>query len=490
MHDNNYNNTCQYNHNLMSFQLTQQLIMINSLLILLLVTQALSLKPSLKADINNPMLTSLKDLVVKDISNHLNDIPLPDFEKDIVVATIKGTNITMNIVPFTGSQIQIELIEGTNDFYIKGTSLSLNGSMDLGVTVLFVNHKCKGFMEAKSAGFVARVGLVKNDTRLAVEVKSVALDVKKENVDIRIEGNIVDSIMNVMAKFLKTFFFESIKSSMAEMLPEVISDTINEILGDLPDDVVVTPGLAVRFIFTSAPAITSGYMVTPLLVYMHPEKSIDPPVESPPELPDYDPSCKKGIQVFFSDYIIRTAVNAAHQAGMLKFEKTVKALGFHIDIKCSIDTPPAIEFNGSISFNGNVSCEAEFTMKSPKIHFKLGFIPGISAVLSERIENSTMHFNIAKMVIISLKIIYGKEIDVNTLLSMLNLLLEDFRKHINKEIDKKGIPLPVFKNFDISDMEQTLVDRYIFMCGNLKPKGEGFNFAGKRWYRSTQRAQL
>jgi len=346
----------------------------------------------------------------------------------------------------------------------------MNGSMALNIKILFTNHNAKGYMSARHASFEARVALKQNLTRLAVEVKSVTLNVTKDNIDIKVVGEGIDNILNAIANFLKTFFFNNIMKTMSETLPVIISDSINEILGDLPDDIEVVPGLSIKFAFTNAPAIKSGYMITPLLVYVHQQSNPNPPVEPPPDLPDFDPNCKKGLQVFFSDYIIRSALTTAHDAGMLKFAKVVKAMGFEIDLNCTSVEAPTLEFNGSIAFGAHMNCMAEFTMKTPKIHFKLGFIPGVSAILEENIEKSMIHFSLKKLAFTDLKIIYGKEIDLKTLLNLLNLLVEDFRKHINQEIEKKGIPLPIFKKFDLSDIEQSLVGHHIFMCGTIRPK--------------------
>ena len=78
-------------------------------LLIFIVTLAVCDKPSLKADINNVMLTTLKDALMKDISKHLKEIPLPDFEQNLLIAVVKATNITMHVMPFNASQIEIEL---------------------------------------------------------------------------------------------------------------------------------------------------------------------------------------------------------------------------------------------------------------------------------------------------------------------------------------------------------------------------------------------
>ena len=438
------------------------------ILICLLALQVLADKPSLKAAINNPMLSLLKEVSIKKISDGLKDMPLPDFEADLKIARIFAKNITMHILPFNGPQVEMELIEGTSDFLLKGYNMSLNGSMLLTVKILFITANAKATMMASNCSFVARVSLLQNKTRLAVNVSSVQLTLDKNLISIKIVGDIIGDIMNAIANFLKTYFFQNIMQAMGQVLPVMISDSINEVLGALPDDVVVLPGMSLKFAFTSPPVVFSGYLLASLLLYAHQTNILDPPPYQPPELPDLNQTCYKGIQLFLSDYVVRSLVETSHAVGLMKFSKTVKALGFTINILCSTNNTPSVVFNGSIGLDALAYCNAEFKMKDYK--FNIGFLIGLSALLTEKVEKSTIYFSVLRGVITSLKILFGKEIDAKALLAILNIFLEEVRKNINEELGKKGIPIPAFKMFDISEVGLDLVGHYIAMCGTLKPK--------------------
>ncbi|MDR3548830.1 MAG: hypothetical protein P4M11_11295 [Candidatus Pacebacteria bacterium] len=450
------------------------MIPVLSLLMLLLVSsQAFAAKPSLKAGLNNEMLSNLKDMSVKKISNKMKDIHLPDLVQDLTIAQLKATNIIMHIDPFGPKQVSMQLIPSDGQIGIKGNSLSLRGDMNLEIKTFLGTFNCKGFMNATGAGFDSRVTLLQNGTRLSVKVISVTLALLKENVNITIKGDVIGSVLDVVAKYFKDYFFANIVKMMGEMLPDMLSLAFNDVLGELPDDVPVNPDLAIKFAFTSAPTLKTEYMVASVLAYLHLKSNPNPPAETPPDMPDLDPNCHKGLQVFFSDYIVRSAVDSVFSTKMMTFAKSFKVLGFKVDLKCDVKDKPKVKFNGSIAMDAGAECTGDF--KWSFIKFKLKFIIGFSTILNEWINKSVMKFNVLKLVITTLKIISGKELDMKKLLDMLNLFIEDFRGQINKQLESKGIPIPVLKNYDFSDVEQKLVGQCIFMCGTLKPKSVGDN---------------
>ena len=441
-----------------------------AILLLLLICQAFAEKPSLKADVNNDMLAILKTFAVEEISKNMKEIHLLDFESDLIIAKLWAKNITLNVDRFHGNQVDIELVEGTNDFILRGRNLTISGSLALIVKVLFSTYNCKANISVANTGFEARISLMKNKTRLAVEVKSVDISLQKENVGITMACNVMQNVINALITFLKTYFFQSIKSAMSEMLPLMIANSTNTVLSQLPDDVEIMNGVAVKFAFTEAPTVKSSYLVTPINVYAHMIDKPEPPPYEAPDLPDLNPSCTKGFQMFISDFVVRSAVETAHQAGIMSFHKTITAIGFDITVDCKSNSTPSIKFDGTIAFTGSSYCAADFVLHGTTYKFSLGFLADVSAILTETIRNSTIYFEIERMTVTSLKIVFGMIIDLKTLLSFVNMYLEEVRKVINNEIANKGIPIPTFNLFDISDVTEVLIDHYIFVCGTLKPK--------------------
>lgn len=439
--------------------------------------------PSIKGALNEPTFSILKDVALKSFNKHSTDIHLEDFEEDIVVATVTAKNITMSIKPIANTSLGIELSEGTNEFIIKGTNLSMNGSLNLAIKIAFIKIQSHGEMGANGLNFSARARIFKNGTRLAVNVTDVKIGLTKDNISIKLSGNIISSILNALVAFLKTFFFDNIRNACQAFFPEIISNATNTILSTLPDEVPITKGASVKFLFVEPPKIHKGYAIAPILTYVHKDSDKKPPPYNPPPIPDLDENCHKGIQIFISDYIIRTAVETADGIGLLSYNKTLDLLGFKTEVQCGANSTPIIKFDGNINFTGNAICRAKVFI-SRDFSVKLDLLLTLNAGLHEIIKNSTLYLNVQQLLIKDLKIIIGNIFDLKELIKELNKYIGVVIEYLNIVLSDKGIPLPSIAHFDISDINEGIQGHNIAICGNLKPKEKAFkfNFASDYYY--------
>jgi len=445
------------------------------LVILILLSSSFAQLPSVKGALNDAMFEMLKEVALKEFNKNSTNIRIEDFETDISVAKIIAKNITMSIEPIKKDDLGIHLIEGTNNFVISGRSLSMNGSLNLTIKVGFIKIDSYGVMSAKKLGFNSTIKLLKNGTRLAVNVTEVNIDLLQENISIKLSGNIISSILNAVVKFLKAFFFENIKGACQDFFPEVISGAANTILSSLPDEVPVTQGSSAKFMFVEPPKILKGYAIVPILAYVHKDGDKDLPPYNPPAIPDLDPDCHKGIQIFVSDYVIKTTVDTATKIGLLSYNKTINILGFKTDISCKANSPPIVKFDNYINFKGSVLCNSTIHV-SKNVDVKLDLLITLNATIGEVIRNSTLYLNVKTLVIEDLKIIIGDIFDLKKLINELNKYLKDVIDYINIALENKGIPLPNIDYFDISDVNEGIKGPNIFICGNLKPKNTTFKF--------------
>ena len=441
-----------------------------ALCLIVLSSPVFSLDPSIKVAISSQMIDFIKDVVVHELSNSLTDITLPDIEKDLSVVKIKVTDIKIHIKPLNPALFKVDLIPNSSELNIKASGIGVNGSMDVSAKVVFVNYNCKGYLTISDGGFELRVGVIQNGTHLAIAMKSVKINLDKNSINVEIKGGVVASIMSVIANFLRGFFLDSLKETMTNKVPHIVTDVTNKLLAKLPDDVVLGQGIAVRFLFTAAPSVYSGHLVAPLLVYMHKEGQIDPPPMKPPTLPNVDEKCKSGLQLFFSDYIVQTAMNTMHELGKLKLRKNTTALGYDIDTDCSTNKSPEIVFNGDMSASIEAKCTADFTVQQTGKKFQIGLITSLAGALKEEVKDSAVYFSLARLLVNSVKITSGDEIDETTLLTILKLIIDEFMIYINEGIGKKGIPLPVFSRFELGPVEQSVVSHYLALCTSFRQR--------------------
>lgn len=438
--------------------------------------------PSLKGAMNSPMFAMLKDVALKNFNRNTSNIHLEDFEHELSVAKIFVQDIVMSIKPIEPSHLGIDLVEGTSEFVIRGNNLSMNGSFNMRVEIAFFTVRSRGLMAAKDLAFTSGLTILKNGTRLAVNVTEVKINLVKDSIEVELSGGIAAAILNAIVSFMKGFFFDSIKGACQDFFPGLISNVTNAFLGTLPDDVSVAKGAAVKFAFVQTPKIISGYAVAPVLAYVHKEGE-GPPSYRPPKIPDLIPTCKKGIQIFISDYVIRTAVETADKVGLLSYNKTTNILGLTIEASCRSNSTPVIKFDSHINFTGAVLC-------SVRVHLGKSFKPKVDALftvnaqLAEIVQESTLYLRIMQMTVKDLKIVFRRIFDLKKLIKELNKYLGEVINFLNIILENKGIPLPSIAHFDISDVTEEMRGHNIFICGNLKPKPSlRFYFPANYYYR-------
>ena len=450
------------------------LINMNWILLLTLVVSTLGLDPSLKGAVNNPTFLMFKDIAINDFNKKGSVINMEDFVKDLTIVTIEAKNITMKLKKIEPKSVYMNLTEGTSEIKFGGSNIFMNGTMKLIIT--FLGQKINGdvAMSIKDLGFNSDLKFIKNGTKLAINVSKVGINLQEKDIMITITGSIGANILNIITNFLKSYFFKSIKGACEQYFPDIISNITNTIISSLPDDVSIMKGIAAKFIFIDPPKIKKNYAIIPILLYAHKEGVNKPPIAKPPQLPDLSDNCAKGIQLFISDYIIQSVVNVSHEGNLLKFEKNFKVLGLKMNVVCNTSSVPIINFKNGIDFRGNATCILSTKILGSKI--KIGLLLSIASLLNETIRDSKIFLNINNLEILKITIIFGDYFDVKKIKRILNDIIKEFMPELNKMLSTKGIPLPSIKNFDISDINQGIIGRYIAVCGNLKPKTSYFVF--------------
>jgi len=436
--------------------------------VFLLILQTEALKPSLNVALKSSELSAIKNVLVREFSDKLKNITLPDFTKDYFVVKITGRNIKAHISPFNESQIEIKLVEDTNQITVKGKGLNFNGEMDLTTKFLFIKHKNRGTIKVSDTGFTAKMRILRNGERLKVVVEELSISTSRNKFDIAIKGNSFDSILNFFFKIIQFIFFNSIIDLVNSIGKEIIQGILDKALSTYRNDIELFPGVFTKFIVTSVNITKNGYLPISLFVYGHNRTHDKEPKELPPDLPNGSPTCDKGFQLFLSDFILKTILKASYEEGQLKFYSEMNVFNFALEISCNASSLPSIELKSNIEAKGTIICKAKVKSAELDINMIVSFEADVSSKLKEDIKEAKLYVDIETILIEKLRVIEGKDIDEKKLKDMMNSLINDFREEFNKSVKKDGIELPVIKHLDLSDIEESIIQDYIFFCGSLK----------------------
>ena len=324
----------------------------------------------------------------------------------------------------------------------------------------------------KEAEFKLQIHLMQNNTRLKVSISEFSLYTTRSNFEIILTGSFGDTIVTFIINALKYIFLELIENYLNSIGKEAIVNGINKVLSELPDDIIYEDDIALKYVFTSQPVTNNNSMTVPVFLYSHIKDKKEPPIGIPPDIPDHNDSCKKGTEVFVSDFVINNTLNVFQEAQKLIYEKVFEIMNFKIKFVCSIEKFSDFNIIDKIFIKGNTFCNGSIistkSNNANKIKSYVSFIAELATDFAEKIHQGKIYMEIGQLLIVDLKIIESSGFNNNELKELLNGLLADFKREINEKSGKNGILLPSLFGIDLSELEQSVHQRFISFCVPLK----------------------
>lgn len=451
-----------------------QLWSLFSIWILLFACRAESIKPSLNIAVKSSDLSVIKNVWIKEISDKLKEIPLPDFKASFLLNKITGKNVKAQIIPFSESQIEISLIDGTNDIRIEGKGLNMNATMDLISEFLFISHNCKGSVKMSSTGFTARIELLQNGGQFKINIKELKISTTRSHFSIKLTGNFLTRVLNFLLQCIHFIFFSFITNSVDSAIKEMTAKVINDALSNHSYDIELfkwrSTSVFAKFIVAFVNQTKNGYMPISLFVYAHKKTNKNPPKELPNDLPVSNGTCNGAHQIFLSDYILKTILNTSYEEGLLKFEYKMKVLTIDIELGCRLTSLPSMELKSDIEVKGKTNCLGKITSKKLPLDVAFSFEADGFSKIGQHIKDAKFYLEIEELRVENLRLIKGEDIDEKKLKDMITSLAKDFKDEVNESIAKNGISLPIVKYLDFSAIREYIIKDHIYICGSLNTR--------------------
>ncbi len=442
------------------------------LIITLSISTCLGFVPatSLRVGLRTSQIDIFKGQLLRYIEKNFTDVEIPPFDEDLFFFRIRAMRNVVHVERVRPEQLKFTLLNDTSDFLMEATNLTTQGYSNVTIKLLFVTHRCKLVIMARRASFVARIGTKAVGDRLGISIKSMVYDIDPNEVEIMAVGGMIDNLLSSLVKVRKRFFLSEMKRCMLQILPQIMTNILNQILREVAVDFTDGSGASVKLAATVRPYITGDYMFGSLFAFAHRTGELDPPEYDIPELPLYNSTCHKGTQVFVSDYLATTVAETAHKVGLLKYNITATVLGFTADLRCKTSEAPTAIFNTTISANASVLCNLSITIPLSHRIIDIEIRAAASMLLREWTASSRIYFDLQQILLRSLHVDALIDVDFSLLLPKLNSILRTVvRPVLNFAFGKKGIPLPETPLFQLVDVDQEVQGRYVYVCTTLVP---------------------
>jgi len=418
-------------------------------------------KPSLKNALRNKVVIDFKNAIVPIISKQVQHLKLPDIHTDSSGFHFDITSIVVEVHAINPNQINIVFVPNSSSIKFSGSGFSMHGGAHIEVKWLFISKSMGADVNINGAAFECKISLISNKGKPNIKVDGIS--VHAGNVDIHLNGDIIVKIIEFIVGLLKGHFINEIVGQLQGKLPSLITNEVNKRLNGIPTDISIGKDMAIKYGFPYTPFVKTDYLFTGITAYVHQIKNPNPPPIDIPDLPEFDASDHKGVQFFFSDYILKSSINACYQNQFLQMIIEKDMLGHHVKMVCKATHSPNITFANAIDLIVDSECSVEFDHNATN-HFTL--VAEVHANLKEYMKHAVIFFSISVAQFKKLEFKQDHPIDIEWFKNGINTVLDVVREFINGEIGQKGIPLPTIPGIDYTDTTQSVKKNYIEICTN------------------------
>lgn len=429
------------------------------LIFLSLVSAIMGLNPTMNNALCNKVLIDFKDAIVPIVAKEVQSLKLPDTSGGNAFMSFRAYNIYINVNPIDPSQIDLQFL-GDSQLKFSGKSLGMKGDAVVQGRFLFISKTSGIKIFVKNVAFSTIIALKAVRDRPNVVVESFNLEMSGDNIYIQFESGFLNKIIEFIVNLLRGFIARKVTSIIQSSVPPAINNNINPILNKLPLDIQITEEVWMKYMFSYAPVIRNGYLLTKIVAYMHPRGDPRPPPGAIRWMPEFDASSHRGVQFFVSDFIVSSALTTAHSLGLLAANVSSKVANRTVSMNCSITDTPVFTFNKAIEAKAKGTCYVSLDNDSRP---KFQFTAEAQLVLVENITNATIYFRAEKLALTKLEFKVIQPVDISWFKNAMNQVIMVILQVVNEILGKQGIPLPVVKEIDYSDIMQYVGDGFIMV---------------------------
>lgn len=187
----------------------------------------------------------------------------------------------------------------------------------------------------------------------------------------------------------------------------------------------------------------------------------EPPPYDPKPCPDYEVYSDKTIQFILTDYIVRSALDAAFNAHYMLLQHSFVDDTYNLTLYCNAKSPPTLSFNEDIFVNATGECRISGFNKNSNEKYEFGIETDFINTLNENITDGTLYFTIVRAGLQNMKFINPNNHDLKWFAERINAVLKEITNAINILLGARGIQLPKIPGIDYSDIKQAVKDGYM-----------------------------
>ena len=436
------------------------------LILALLFALCVGSEPGLKVAIKESELNLVKDELLPLAWAKLDKITIPDVHTKEDGFDIDVTSIHIHVDALPSSNVHIGLKDNTNVVTLSMSGISLSGSAHAHAKWHFISKSVDMTISVHSVGFHSDIVCsVDSNGRPHVVLSNFHVSLSSNDVDIHFNGGFIEKLLNWIVDLLKGHIVDPIRDAINKQVPDAVDEQVNKILETMPLSVDISDKVAVAYKMAKNPVVHSSYIIWFLSGYMYLRPNGPPPSYGPTPFPDYQTSDPKGVQIIFSDFLLKSGLDVGFQAGTMVFNQTFEISGEKLALACAMKQAPTIEFVEKIvASTKEIDCDMHIT-DTGSTDLEVTLKAKLDFVVEEYIKTQTVYFKIDDLTFTVISI-DGSGVDWFNKYS--KQIIDGVVAALNVMYGQKGIKLPDVKGVTYSDVTESVGQH--FMTISATPK--------------------
>eukprot|EP00826_Nyctotherus_ovalis_P003197 TRINITY_DN10645_c0_g1_i9.p1 TRINITY_DN10645_c0_g1~~TRINITY_DN10645_c0_g1_i9.p1 ORF type:complete len:475 (-),score=113.62 TRINITY_DN10645_c0_g1_i9:119-1543(-) len=424
----------------------------NKLLILLVLFVTAfgrsGIKTTMNAALQSRVLTDLKDALIPIISNKVEYIEVADMKGEARGYSYTLENIHIEAQPVDPANIGIEL---SKDGIIKvdGTASPMKGNARGKINIGFIVKNFGVDIDIRDLFFAMELRLKSVNNTLAIEVIGLHVDLDKKHVQVKIFGRLPLGLIDALSLKLQRSMTYSIETSIKNILPSKITKATNQALNELTGDIRITDQIFMKYEFPDTPDEADLRLITKMVACLHPFNNQSCPPGDINPVPILSRGNSKGIQLFVSDFVVKSAIYTLFKLNLMNFSIRKVICDHETSLVCAVSELPTFRFARNV-IEANITGACNISLdNSTESDIQLSAL--FQLKLSETVKESALFFNAENFTFSKLTFNRIAPVDTAWLKKALNQTFAAVIEKMNTELGKKGIPLPVHEYVKYED---------------------------------------
>ena len=427
-------------------------------ILLLAIAVVSGLNPTLRAVLRHQALINFKNAVIPVISRQIQHITLPDVHEKHDGFDIEVTGGHIEVAGLDPNHVNIEYVSGTNFLRYTTVGIILAGRAHIHAKSRIISASVDVTIDIRGFGFAIKAGLVSNGARPNIYVASVEVGLNHSHITIHVHGGFIAHILDFVINLLKGHIIAEVVKSLQASVPHTVTNTVNAYLNTMPVDIAVGPTISIKYLCPHTPLVRGDFFFISVVSYIHPNGNDSPPPYEPADIPEIDGGVPQGVQLLFSDVIIRSSIDALYNTGRLFLIFDRDALGHHIRLECVATSSPRFAFTGAVQGHLASNCRVIFDYDAGKA---FNVISELDIAFGVYTNANGIFFNLQGLGFTKLEYQQENPVDIEWFKNGINQVLQIAAEIINYELSQRGIPLPIIQGVDYSDIGQIVRGGYL-----------------------------